>query len=561
MKKIKLLTALTLFPILATVSACGNQVSPSNQRKFSEGPEDHSTLREVDRLGMKSCNPAPTVGTTKVLVVPVEFSNFPAEYIGKYAFDYYGNVTEVAAEGKSKEASKQDIYNAYFGEASDTVWHSLKSYYYESSYGKLTFDGLVADWFKVYDNYTTMEWITTERAAETGAGSGGGLAATIRDYFSDKTLKGYKQFKNADGSQMFSSGEEFLNYFDGDGDGYIDIIEIVYSAPYHCRKYDENFTIGKNVYESIDDDVFWAYCGGTYENPNKRAPSLAKWAFQSYYTLIEGGTVDESGNFRDWTLEEVRNGTAKPDAHTLIHETGHALGLPDYYDYDYKKQPAGVLDMMDNNVGDHNSHSKSLLGWVDPIVVTGPTQVEVKSFTDTGECIMVPYRGHFKDNPTYGNTFCTEYLAIELYTPTGVNEFDMLHKYAGRTAKLPDIPGIKIYHVDARLGLFTVKDGYLDFNSYCDYIVGTGSGAYVNFAHSNTGSRTVNKTWLLEFLPSSQDTKLRSVSAENLFKAGDVFGADGNYANYKFHSGKSFGYRISIDSVSSTSATLTFYAA
>ena len=56
----------------------------------------------------------------------------------------------------------------------------------------------------------------------------------------------------------------------------------------------------------------------------------------------------------------------------IIHETGHALGLRDYYDYDATVGPrggVGGLDMMDSNWGDHNCFSKWLLGWVEPIIV------------------------------------------------------------------------------------------------------------------------------------------------------------------------------------------------
>ncbi|MCX5769287.1 MAG: hypothetical protein NTZ09_03295 [Candidatus Hydrogenedentes bacterium] len=63
----------------------------------------------------------------------------------------------------------------------------------------------------------------------------------------------------------------------------------------------------------------------------------------------------------------------------LIHETGHALGLPDYYDYDKKKGiPGGLgkLDMMDNCCGNHNAFSRWLLDWIQPeiISVTHPSQ-------------------------------------------------------------------------------------------------------------------------------------------------------------------------------------------
>ena len=59
-----------------------------------------------------------------------------------------------------------------------------------------------------------------------------------------------------------------------------------------------------------------------------------------------------------------------------IHETGHLLGLPDYYDYDDSIGPRGGVggwDMMDSNWGDHNAFSKYLLGWIDPVVINAGT--------------------------------------------------------------------------------------------------------------------------------------------------------------------------------------------
>ena len=45
----------------------------------------------------------------------------------------------------------------------------------------------------------------------------------------------------------------------------------------------------------------------------------------------------------------------KLDTHTFVHESGHLLGLNDYYCYDTENtwDPAGVLDMQSYNVGDH----------------------------------------------------------------------------------------------------------------------------------------------------------------------------------------------------------------
>ncbi|MCX8035950.1 MAG: right-handed parallel beta-helix repeat-containing protein, partial [Candidatus Sumerlaeia bacterium] len=58
---------------------------------------------------------------------------------------------------------------------------------------------------------------------------------------------------------------------------------------------------------------------------------------------------------------------------TVIHETGHGLGLPDLYDYPNSSGVGppgggGGLGMMDS-YGDHNGFSKWLLGWLTPTAV------------------------------------------------------------------------------------------------------------------------------------------------------------------------------------------------
>jgi len=72
----------------------------------------------------------------------------------------------------------------------------------------------------------------------------------------------------------------------------------------------------------------------------------------------------------------ISNGYYSPniDAHMLVHETGHMLGLEDYYSYSGLENPCGGVDMMDLNVGDHDAYSKMVLGWVNPYVVDGSHQ-------------------------------------------------------------------------------------------------------------------------------------------------------------------------------------------
>ena len=60
-------------------------------------------------------------------------------------------------------------------------------------------------------------------------------------------------------------------------------------------------------------------------------------------------------------------------AQTIIHETGHALGLIDYYSNPTTFTPnkgMNTNDMMNDNIGDHCGFSKWLLGWIDDDHVT-----------------------------------------------------------------------------------------------------------------------------------------------------------------------------------------------
>lgn len=91
-------------------------------------------------------------------------------------------------------------------------------------------------------------------------------------------------------------------------------------------------------------------------------------------TDMSGLTFDGLGICRLVTLANASNDASA--SRTLIHETGHVLGLPDYYSYRALEGGlsgrTGILtfDMMMDNVGDHNGFSKWLLGWLDDDDVT-----------------------------------------------------------------------------------------------------------------------------------------------------------------------------------------------
>ncbi len=96
------------------------------------------------------------------------------------------------------------------------------------------------------------------------------------------------------------------------------------------------------------------------------------WGYQwvLFSPLVRDGVTFSSFSWQ-WESNPVGTGF---DPSVIIHETGHALGLPDYYDYDASVGPdggVGGLDMMDATRGDHNAFSKFMLDWLSPAVITG----------------------------------------------------------------------------------------------------------------------------------------------------------------------------------------------
>ena len=142
-----------------------------------------------------------------------------------------------------------------------------------------------------------------------------------------------------------------------------------------------------------------------------------------------------------------------------IHETGHLLGLPDYYDYDSNVGPKGGVggwDMMDSNWGDHNAFSKYLLGWIDPIIVSSGTQQVIlppSGTTSSGNAVLIM-------PDAVPDTF-GEFFMVQYREPGNGN--DPLQGGLGDSSK----KAVWIWHVDATLT--PDGTGYANDNSYTDH--------------------------------------------------------------------------------------------
>ena len=277
----------------------GNTIEGKEGDGYKSYTRDHfkgMTVTELDNVGALGPGKFPAIGTPKMLVVPVIFSDMKGHQ------DYTDEELDI-------------VNRAFFGTSEETSWESLHSYYYKSSYGLLDIKGMV-----------TAEFVTplTQDGAEAySSGAAGQIAQQAWTWAQQKY--------NLNPSD-----------YDYNHDGYIDGINIIYK------------TTKANTSENPNaNDLWWNYTSITGAKPNVSNPVPYRY-FWSEYDMIN------SGNYPGYPCI---------DAHTIIHENGHLMGLNDYYSYERTAQgmavegPAGCVDMMDNNVGDHNAYSKMMYGW------------------------------------------------------------------------------------------------------------------------------------------------------------------------------------------------------
>ncbi len=280
--------------------------------------------------------------------------------------------TDASLQEVQTQENLDRIETTFFGKPGDVAsngWYSLQTFYQQSSYGKVKFEG------KMIPNWCVFNGTSNQFNA------GGVAAATYaRNWYTTEYAKPDHGLLGADA--------EPLTYFDQDQDGFIDLIWIVYSHPI------------------VADTDWWAYVTYTSNSANKTVPQVKTLGWASI------GFMDK--------------GFAGYDAHTFIHETGHTYGLADYYDYTHSWSPMGGVDYMDHNLGDHCMYSKFTLGWTAPLVVDDTALITLRPGTTTGDCFIIP-------SPGYNGTAFDEYMMVELMAPVGLAEFDYKNGYEGTT--------------------------------------------------------------------------------------------------------------------------------
>lgn len=344
--------------------------------------------KDVTELG-KTKEGCPTTGSPAVLVIPVEFSDKTAK-----------------SEGYTIDAIK----NAFLKNGKND-YLSLYDYYYASSYGKLSLDITVLDFWFMPEKKSRHYYRATEEIDGMNTEIGDQLVLNEALDYLDDIMD--------------------LTKFDSDGNGKIDSVVLI------------------NTLDIKDRDFNWAYRywneytdedGSLYKYDGVSAYDYI-WA--SYQFLYE--TYDDEGySYYD---------TPAMNTYTYIHEFGHVLGADDYYDTEYLEAPMSGNDVMDMTAGDHNAYTKFNLGWINEsrLVVTDNTvTLTLADFGKTGDTLIIANDWDEKLGAYQ------EYYVIVYYKNTGLNSGD---------AGYFDREGVVVYHVNSSL-YPTLKDGKTVYDVY-----------------------------------------------------------------------------------------------
>lgn len=547
MKKTSLLVTMLVAGMSLTLAGCNSNGGFSDKNLVQVNPYEYETTyrsmringsgyageqftEHVNENGQKKY----VIENVKALVIPVDFTDYP------------GSALPLGEEG-----TKQELEKMMFGDEGDTEWYSLKGYYESSSFGQCKISGKVGDWWHV--NNTAQGYMKECTSSTSPGGTVGSqkIAIAIQDYY----RKQYSNAKLVDDKEMMAKYD--LTQYDANQDGFIDSLILIYAAPIR--------TTG---------ELFWAFCWsvpGAYGRYKPELEGVNRFFWASYWFFYDN-YLNLGRDSKGWTIipddlpEKIVSGEAKPDVHTMTHEYGHVLSLPDYYITDYNTSDydgLGYLDMMDYNIGDHNAMSKSWYGWINPYYVKGSVKATIRSTTKTGDTIIIPVGGQYK------NTLMDQYIMIEFLTPDGVAKYDGEHAYAGSYPLYYSQAGIRVTHVDARLGVFNYNTTRQEYQ-FTGFTVSTNkpSDGYVSTACSNTGSDSCFKNYkLIEILPrQGKSIKYYGASTnEMLFQEGDKFGGDdGIWPNYMMHDKagtytEALGFKFEINKINGTeSAEITF---
>ena len=476
-----------------TVSATKTiEILDSSLYVLTKTPMGHS-ITEYNNSYISSA--LPTTGTVKNLVIPVKFTDSD-NYITNY-----NNVRE-------------DLEKCFFGTNEDVGWRSVKTYYEEESFGKVTFTGKVTEVYS--DTRPSTDYYTSEHTP------------TLRDnviewYFSTHT-------------------DESRKDYDSNHDGFLDGINLIYLAPDAVVN-----GVGRKNAGNL-----WAMVKMSSPAPDIENPVCGSYFWASYDFMYPTKEIAQARTGHPYSNPAEYNGNTntmgiKLEPRTFIHETGHMFGIDDYYSYSEDGVYfAGDINMQTLNYMGHDPYSLLQYNWAEPCIPETSTTISIGDFQTTHDVILLTPSWNFENSPF------DEYFLIDLYVPTsGLNAFDA-SQYP--TYKAYNTIGIRIWHVDARIVTaasmfeeFTFDPTMEQVSKITDNSYGQWDSDYLEQYDRFMELQLVRNDKTYDYRTSGK------VSETHYFQAGDTFDMASFASQFvngtKMDNGKDLGWEIRIDGI------------
>lgn len=431
----------------------------------------------------------PNKGNVIILVVPVWF-----------------NDSNVFFNTSQKEQILEDIEYTMNANRPNTELSSVKQYYEAQSYGAITMDIKVSDFYISNTSYKDY----TDNNQNSKTNNDNILATDAISWY----------FEN-------NKDEKFEDY-DLNSDGYLDGIILLYGANYYGNKSDGNSSYAFESTNYGNEDYSYntmSFCpiGGLY--------GLAKDTPTTQLT-----TLDLSKTFeRDF----------KSSSRVIIHEMGHMFGNKDLYESassNEKYIPAGGFLMQDNNCGGHDPLHVNMIGWSKPAIYASSDYelgdkltIHLEDFQSSGQNVILTNAWNSS------NSLFDEYLIIELFAPTGLNEFDAKGVYVK-----PIESGIRLWHANSSL-IDYANDGNLTSEIISGYI-------YELASSNNNPENKYDTLHLIRNNPNEEYNTTSSVAYNDvLFEAGDSFDMETFKSQFingdKLDNGDKLGWKFKVETI------------
>ena len=403
----------------------------------------------------------PSEGEVNTLLITVEFKDY------NFTDDYRNRVSEIF-KPDSDSASKENYY----------PYESLTAYYERSSFDKLHLKGDVFNFISDQDRSYYDEKDGNNKL----------LNYEITEWLKETILSANK----AEGKSETEMINDFMKKYDKDGDRQVDGAYLLYAGPHSgwgtqwwSYKYDPNIKLGDYLITNL---VMNAAAGSD-----------------------DGNDTPESWENR------VKYYDVQFSASTFIHETGHMLGLDDYYNYDSGEGGSYCADMMNDTIGDHNAYSKVLLGWIDKNAlrwVTGSGSYSLDPYAINGDALFITTPSEREANKDKNNGIYSRFILAEHFRNTGNDRIDL-------DDSIKD--GIRLFRVYGRLN--DNGDGFVTTNTKSDQIP-------FYRGYSAEAGKNQNITSTNSIVPDTASAGESNSVAEKFYRIGDELTEEETWFHY-----------------------------